>query len=94
MGTSVIMDTLVKELITTGGNLGVLVFIVIVFLRDRRTALEENRAFMERLHSDHIDQRALSRECIAQNTKAMMENTVVVEHLSSAISNCGFKQHS
>lgn len=96
------MDMIPKELITTGGPLGVLVGVVWIFVNYLRTASSEHRAWMEQvsaehaktvagLHQDHLLARAEAVTCIEKNTSALVDNTKATAMLSEAVRTCPLK---
>jgi len=90
------MDAIFKELLTQGGPLGVLVVVVWIFVRDRHTSSIEHRAWMEQMlkssqdtfksmHADHLTARQETRECLRENTRAMIQNTDAMQKLSTLV---------
>ena len=80
------MDMILDKILNVGGPLGVLVCVVWIFVKAFQTANEEhrtwmkglmdnNQAWVERMHLDHINARAETRICLEKNTVAMIENT-------------------
>lgn len=80
------MDPLIEKVLTAGGSLGVLVAVVYLFLQQQRVTAREhrawmdqllagNRAWLEKMHSDHLDARRESRDALNRNTSAMDQNT-------------------
>jgi hypothetical protein len=93
------MDTLIKDLITMGGPLGVLVVVVWIFVKDRHTESVEHRSWMESLtrtslesmrmlHDDHIAARKEAMVCMNKNTDAMLANTSAMGAVAEAVRQC------
>lgn len=93
------MDTLLKEMLTTGGPLGVLVCVVFIFVRDRHVASLEHRAWLDsimksnqevlkQLHDDHMVARQISANALDKNTAAMMANTAAMQTVAEAVRWC------
>lgn len=72
------MDTLVKELLTTGGPLGVLVLVVIFFLKHLRAEAELNRQLFKEIHADHMAARIEMRNDARETNAAMKEIAIAV----------------
>lgn len=75
------METLVSEVIKQVPSLGVLCFIVYVFLRH----MEKRDAVIKEIHEEHLNERRETRTSVDNNTKAMAVNTVAIHELAKAL---------
>jgi len=70
------MDKLLVELAKGAPAAAAVVIVVIIFIRMMR---EERKAIMEffiELHREHIDERAISRSAIKENSAALQQNVI------------------
>lgn len=93
------MDSLLEKLLTTGGPASVVVIVVWIFVKDRKDMtrdyrmwmgqmIAENRAWIEKMHTDHLTAREETRECLQKNTVSMNHNTEAVNRLAEVVSRC------
>lgn len=96
------MDSLLEKLLTTGGPASVVVIVVWIFVKDRRDMtrdyrvwmaqmISDNRAWIEKMHADHLSAREETRECLQQNTASMHENTKAMNRLSEVVGRCNWQ---
>ena len=69
------------EIIKQVPSLGVLCFIVVVFLR----YLERRDAIIREIHAEHLNERKETRLAVDGNTQAMTSNTHAVRDLVSQL---------
>lgn len=75
------MDAFLTEVAKQVPSLGVLCFIVWVFINH----LDKRDKTLKEMHQEHIDERAISRETIRDNTLAMRQNTNAISELKEVI---------
>jgi hypothetical protein len=68
----------IQELIQTGGVAGVLIWVVLYFMR----AIGKKDEQIERSNQQVIDVASKSNECIKDNTVAVTKLKSVIEHMS------------
>lgn len=71
------METVWIEIIKQAPSMGVLVLLVWLFLK----SMENRDAMIRDLHLDHMKAREDSRTTIADNTKAMINNSTALANL-------------
>ena len=79
------MDTLVKELITMGGPLGVLVLVVWMFLKFLEKTREADRDMMRGFNAQHLDARAQTNVALNANAEATRRNTEALQSLEQTV---------
>jgi len=75
------MESLAVEVIKQVPSLGVLCFIVYVFLRH----MEKRDAVIKEIHEDHLLERRETRAAVDANTKATQGCTTAIGELSKAL---------
>ena len=75
------MDTMAIEIIKQVPSLGVLCFIVVVFVR----YMERRDTVIREIHAEHISERKETRVAVDANTSAMNKNTVAIAELARAL---------
>ena len=75
------MDNIAVEIAKQVPSLGVLCFIVVVFLK----YLERRDAIIREIHAEHLLERQHTRSAIDTNTSAMNKNTMAALELVQAV---------
>lgn len=75
------MDTFALEIIKQIPSLGVLCFIVVVFVR----YMEKRDIVIREIHADHLTERQAMRLTIETNTKAMADNTHALKDVARVV---------
>lgn len=77
-----------KDLLLQTPSLGVLVIVVGMFLRFMERQRKDNNILIARLHDEHVDARAATREVMAQNAHAILEVTKAIHVLAEVTRQC------
>lgn len=77
------MENMITEIAKQVPSLGVLAFIVIVFLRH----MERRDAVIKEIHAEHMLERKETRAAVDANTAEMQRNTLAISKFVKSLNN-------